>query len=486
MPLTQDWPSLLTVKSRRLANREKYPDTTDGLLSQVVVTVNPATGEKSGRYRLLNLEEVNEKLRKANTAFSLWKDVDISERASRFLKLASALRSRKKDFARLITEEMGKPINQSEAEIEKCAWTAEVYARKAEMWLADEEGNTDAQSSFVTFQPLGTILSIMPWNFPFWQVFRFAIPSLIAGNVTILRHSNQCPGCSLAIEDAFHASFPDGVFTSVFTNHQIVRDLIQSPLIRGVSFTGSVEAGKVIATMAAESLKKCVLELGGSDPFVVLEDADVFEAARIGADARLICSGQSCIAAKRFIVVEDVAKEFSGALVEEFKRKNLGDPMNPETDVGPLANDYQVSLLDEQVSDAISKGARPLTGGKKRPGNGAFYELTVLDNVALDMRVMKEEVFGPVAPIYVAKDEETALKVANDTDFGLGASLWTRDISRAKKLASRIESGVVFVNEFVKSDPRMPFGGIKNSGLGRELSKYGLKEFTNIKSINLY
>ncbi len=451
-------------------------------------TVNPATGEKIARYELLSSDEAISVAKKAQLSHeSKWSKLSIAERADYLRKLAKALRSKKAEYAKLMTTEMGKPISQSEAEVEKCAWTAEVYTENSERWLADEFANTDAQLSYVAFQPIGVILSIMPWNFPFWQVFRFAIPTLVAGNTSILRHSNVCPGCSLAIEESFaNAGFPEGVFSSIITDHEAVSKLIESDVIQGVSLTGSVEAGRRIGELAGSNLKKFVLELGGSDPFVVFEDADVEKAAEVGADARLINSGQSCIAAKRFLVVESVAKRFTERFIQRLEKKKTGDPMDPSIDVGPLANTQQVKAVDTQVKDALSKGADTAIGGGPRPGAGAFYEPTVLQKVNLEMRVMHEEVFGPVAPIYVVPNEEEAIKVANDSQFGLGASLWTSDLSKAKAFAARLQSGLVFVNAQVKSDPRMPFGGIKRSGIGRELSKYGLREFVNVKSVSIY
>lgn len=426
--------------------------------------------------------------KKARLAFEIkWVKSSVKERADYLRELANALRKKRKEYSTLITSEMGKPISQSEAEVEKCAWTAEVYAENGEAWLSDELAETDAKLSYVTLQPLGVVLSIMPWNFPFWQAFRFAIPAILAGNASLLRHSNVCPGSSLAIEESFHnAGFPEGVFVSVITAHEAVQRLIQSDFIQGVSLTGSVQAGQQVGELAARNLKKFVLELGGSDPFIVLDDANIQMAAKVGAEARLISSGQSCIAAKRFIVVKSVAPEFNDAFVRQMERKRMGDPMDPKTDVGPLVNKQQVHTLDAQVKDAVAKGAKILLGGKPRDGPGTYYEPTVLSKVNLKMEVMREEVFGPVAPIYVASDEREAIEVANDSDFGLGASLWTSNASKARSLSTKIQAGVVFVNALVKSDPRMPFGGIRRSGTGRELSKYGLREFVNVKSINFY
>jgi acyl-CoA reductase-like NAD-dependent aldehyde dehydrogenase len=424
----------------------------------------------------------------ARSAFEAeWRETSIEARVDYLRKLAKVLRQRKGEYARIITSEMGKPISQSEAEVEKCAWTAEVYAENGPKWLADESGKTDAKLSYVTFEPLGVILSIMPWNFPFWQAFRFGIPAILAGDVSVLRHSNVCPGSAQAIEESFRAAgFPDNVFSTVITDHDTVSGLIESDCVQGVSLTGSVKAGQEVGELAAKSLKKFVLELGGSDPFIVLDDANVERAARVGVEARLISSGQSCIAAKRFIVVKSVASRFIEEFIRQMEGKRTGDPMDPRTDVGPLVNKEQVRVLNQQVKGAVAKGAKVLLGGRPRDGPGAFYEPTVLSSVNPKMSVMREEVFGPVAPMYVASGENEALAVANGSEFGLGASLWTSDATKARKLAPKIQSGVVFVNALVKSDPRMPFGGIKRSGIGRELSKYGLREFVNVKSVNIY
>ena len=449
-------------------------------------TINPATGERIASYELFSSEKAFQYASKGNSAFQeTWKKFKTSGRLELFQSLAKSLRSKKSDYAKIMTLEMGKPITQSESEVEKCAWTAELYANRAEQWMAEEFAKTDADESYVAHEPLGLVLSIMPWNFPFWQAFRFAIPALVMGNTTILRHSNICPGSALAIEEAFQdAGFSSGVFSTIITDHDLVSRLISSDLVRGVSLTGSVEAGRKIGELAGRNLKKFVLELGGSDPFIVFEDADIEKAAKIGAEARLINSGQSCIAAKRFIVVDSIAKEFSERFVSEFEKKKVGDPLKKETDVGPLVSKKAADLLYNQVKKSIEMGAKILTGGKEP--DGAFFEPTVLTNVRPEMPIMCEEAFGPVAPIYSVKNEAEAIRVANDSEYGLGASLWTRDFKKAKSLAREIESGMVFVNALVKSDARMPFGGIKNSGIGRELSRYGLLEFSNTKSINIY
>jgi acyl-CoA reductase-like NAD-dependent aldehyde dehydrogenase len=455
--------------------------------TRTIQTVNPATGEKLSTYELFSQEKALVLAKRARSTFETkWSRVSVAERADYLRKLASSLRSKKSEYARLMTLEMGKPISQAEAEVEKCAWGAEYYAQNAEQWLQDEFVTTDAKASYVSFEPLGVILSIMPWNFPFWQAFRFAIPAIVAGNTTILRHASACPGSALAIEEAFkNAGFPEGVLTTVITDHDLVGKLIESDCISGVSLTGSTEAGQRVGELAARNFKKFVLELGGSDPFIVLEDANVDLAAQVGAAARLQNSGQSCICAKRFIVVRSVSNEFTEKFVREFEKKNVGDPLDKKTDVGPLVNVEAVKTIDSQVKDAVSKGAATEFGGSAITP-GFYYRPTVLDKVDKRMKVMYEEVFGPVAPVCVVENEAQAIRTANDSEFGLGASLWTTSADKAKRLAKEIQSGMVFVNEFTKSDPRMPFGGIKKSGMGRELSKYGLKEFVNVKSTNIY
>ena len=382
---------------------------------------------------------------------------------------------------------MGKPIKQSLGEVEKCAWTAEVYAEKTGEWLEDEIVEADGKNHMVSFEPLGTILSIMPWNFPFWQALRFAIPTLMAGNVSILRHSNVVPQCALAIEEAFKESgFPENVFRTIITDHDAISDLIKSDHIQGVSLTGSTGAGSRVAELAGKNLKKVVLELGGSDPFIVLEDANIENAARNAVTGRTINSGQSCIAAKRFIVNEKIFEEFSKIFSENIGKLIVDDPMKMDTDVGPLVNREGLIQMEDFMKDAISRGAKMLTGGSKLDMKGYFFKPAVLVNVTTDMKVLKDEVFGPIAPVIMVKSDEEALKIANDSKFGLGASVWTDDFGKGMKIAKKLEAGDVFINSIVKSDPRMPFGGIKKSGIGRELSKYGLKEFVNVKGINIY
>ncbi|WP_455391609.1 NAD-dependent succinate-semialdehyde dehydrogenase [[Eubacterium] cellulosolvens] len=450
-------------------------------------TINPATEEVNAEYETMSREEVMDIVKECNFAFQSWKKIPIQERIGHIPNLAGELRANIDEFARLITVEMGKPIKESKAEVEKCAWTAEVYAENAEAWLAEEAVDADGKAHRVLYQPLGVILSIMPWNFPFWQALRFAIPTLIAGNVSILKHSNTVPECALAIEKLFMtAGFPENVFRTVLADHGTVAELMASDIIRGVSFTGSTEAGTRIAEQAGKYLKKVVLELGGSDPFIVLEDADIELAAKNAVLGRTISTGQSCIAAKRFIIHEGIAEEFSKRFAELMAELPLGDPLDDRTKIGPLVTAEALQKVEGQVEDAVNKGAIILAGGKRIGDKGYFYAPTVLTNTTSTMKVVTEEVFAPVAPVIVVKDEAEAIKVANSSEFGLGGSVWTSDLKRGERLAREIEAGAVFVNNITKSDPRMPFGGIKKSGIGRELSKFSLKEFVNIKGLNIY
>ena len=450
-------------------------------------TINPATEEIIDEYELMPKEKVISFAKNSKAAFNEWKKLDVSERADYFRKLAKVLRGNKDEYSRLMTIEMGKPIKQSLSEVEKCAWTSEFYAGNAEKWLEEEEVQADGKKHLVVFEPLGTILSIMPWNFPFWQVFRFGVPTLIAGNTSILKHSNQVPQCALAIEDAFmKAGFPANVFKAAVTDHEAIAELVKSDLIQGVSLTGSTAAGSRIAELAGKNLKKVVLELGGSDPFIVLDDADAEFAAKNAVSGRTLNSGQSCISAKRFIVAKNIADEFEKKFAELAEALIVDDPMNMETDVGPLASKDGLNAIESQVNDAIQKGAKVLSGGKRLERKGYFYKPTVLSDVKMNMRVVTEEVFGPVAPLIIVGNEDEAIQVANNSEFGLGASIWTKDENRGLKIAHQLEVGDVFINSIVKSDPRMPFGGIKKSGIGRELSHFGLKEFVNVKGINIY
>ena len=452
-------------------------------MSNTIETINPATGKVIATYNSMSVEEVNQKTKNARNSFENWKKLDISERCTYMRRLGRVMKKNKEDYSKLITEEMGKPIRQSLAEIEKCAWVCDYYSEHAESFLRDELIPTEFRKSFVSFEPLGVIACIMPWNFPFWQVMRFAVPALTAGNVGILKHSSVCLGTAIQIEQAFKdAGFPENTFQSIIGDYRAGEALIQSD-IDAVSVTGSVNTGKRVAELATKDLKKFVLELGGSDPFIVLEDADLSQTAHMAAQSRLLNNGQSCIAAKRFIVVKDVADKFTKLFVEETQSEVVGEPMDSKTTVGPLVRDSQREALAKQVDDAKTKGASILTGGNSIKGDGYFYEPTIVSRVDHNMMIIREEVFGPAAPILVVNNEEEAISEANNSEFGLGASIWTNNIERGIRLARKVQSGIVSVNEMVRSDPRLPFGGIKHSGIGRELSEVGIKEFVNVKSV---
>lgn len=449
----------------------------------IIETVNPATGKPIAKYHNMSIDEINDKVTNARTALKSWKGLDIGERCSLARKLGRVMRKNKDEYSRTITEEMGKPIRQATAEVEKCAWLCDYYSETAESFLRDELIPTEFRKSFVSFEPLGVIAGIMPWNFPFWQAMRFAVPALTAGNVEILKHSSVCLGSALKLEDAFlEAGFPESIFQCVIGNSTVGEALIKSD-IDAVSVTGSINTGKRVAELASKNLKKFVLELGGSDPFIVLEDADLNQTAYMAAQSRLLNTGQSCIAAKRFIVVKDVADKFIKLFVENTEAEVVGDPMDSKTTVGPLVRESQRQALSIQVEDARNKGANILTGGNPIDGEGYFFEPTVLGDVKHEMKVVREEVFGPAAPVIVVEGVEEAVEEANNSEFGLGASIWTNNLERGTRLGRQIQSGIVSINEMVKSDPRMPFGGIKSSGIGRELSEFGIKEFVNIKSI---
>ena len=448
-----------------------------------IETLNPATGKVLATYENSNPEQVSRKVKAAREAFAKWKRLEIAERAEYMRRLGRVMRKNREEYARVVTEEMGKPIRQSLAEIEKCAWVCDYYAEHAEAFLRDEIIPTEFRKSFVSFEPLGVVACIMPWNFPFWQVMRFAVPALTAGNVGLLKHSSICLGSAIKLEQAFmDAGFPQNVFQAVIGDYRTGEALVQAN-IDAVSVTGSVSTGRRVAELASQDLKKFVLELGGSDPFIVLQDADLNQTAYMATQSRLLNTGQSCIAAKRFIVVREIADKFTKLFVENTQTEVVGDPLDSKTTIGPLVRDSQRQALAKQVDDAKHRGATVLIGGKPINREGFFYEPTIISNVNHSMDVVREEVFGPAAPIIVANDEEEAIREANNSEFGLGASIWTNNIERGIRLARQVETGIVSVNEMVKSDPRLPFGGIKKSGIGRELSEFGIKEFVNIKSV---
>jgi succinate-semialdehyde dehydrogenase/glutarate-semialdehyde dehydrogenase len=451
-----------------------------------VTAINPATGQTVKIYHETSAEEVTRAIEKAHETWKAWRQRPFAERAGLMRKSATVLRGRKAALARLMASEMGKPLKQGEAEVEKCAWVCEYYADNAEKFLAREDVKTDAKRSYVAFEPLGVILAIMPWNFPLWQVYRFAAPGLMAGNVALLKHASNVPGCALAIEEMFReAGFPDGAFRTLLVPSKAVKDAIEHPLVRAVTLTGSGPAGRTVAAQAGNVLKKTVLELGGSDPYLVLRDANIEHAAKTCVDSRLINSGQSCIAAKRFIVEAPVLEAFTRRFVDLMKAKKVGDPFADGIDVGPMARRDLRDAVHDQVQRSIAAGAKLLLGGEVPEGEGAYYPPTVLAGVKPGMPAFDEEIFGPVAAIIEAKDEEDAIELANRSVFGLGSAVFTKDLERAARIAGRIETGTTAVNSLVASDPRLPFGGIKESGYGRELGIFGIREFVNIKTVTM-
>jgi succinate-semialdehyde dehydrogenase/glutarate-semialdehyde dehydrogenase len=446
--------------------------------------VNPATGELIRDYPEHDDARIEEILARAEAAFTSWRKVSFAERSRLMTRVADLLRDRAGDYGRRMTEEMGKPIAAAEAEIDKCAWVCDFYAEHAAQFLAQETVSTDATRSFVRYDPLGPVLAIMPWNFPFWQLFRFAAPALMAGNVGLLKHASNVPGCALDIEEVFRdAGFPDGAMTTLLISSEKVKRVISHPKIRAVTLTGSEKAGMEVGAEAGRCLKKTVLELGGSDPFIVLGDVDPAEAGKQAAKARTINSGQSCIAAKRFLVEESIADRFEEEFAQAMAALKVGDPMDRENDLGPMAREDLLTALDDQVQRTVAAGATLRTGGHRLEGVGWFYAPTVLTGVEPGMAAFDEETFGPVAAVTRARDAGHAVELANRSTLGLGASIWTADSARGEALAAEVQSGSVFVNGMVKSDPRLPFGGIKRSGYGRELSEVGIREFVNIKTI---
>ncbi len=452
----------------------------------VLVSVNPATGEEIERFQEFSANDVNRALDAAADAFTRWRATRMEDRAGLMRAVATVLRRNKRAYAEIMAAEMGKPVRDGVGEIEKCAWTCDFYADRAAKFLADEAVTTEAKHSFVRLEPLGPILAVMPWNFPFWQVFRFAAPALMAGNVGILKHASNVPRCAVTIGEVFaEAGFPEGAFQTLLVGSGAVGSLVRDRRVRAITLTGSEKAGAAVAEVAGATVKKTVLELGGSDPFIVFRDADVDRAARVAAEARCVNSGQSCIAAKRFIVEGAVYDEFLETFREAMAARKVGDPMRDDTEIGPLAREDLLQDLDRQVRGTVAKGASVELGGARLPGPGFFYAPTILSGVTKGMPAYDEEVFGPVAAVIRAENEDQAIRIANDSRYGLGASLWTRDVDRGLRFAQRIEAGMVFINRQVKSDPRLPFGGVKGSGYGRELGSWGIREFVNAKTISM-
>ncbi len=449
-----------------------------------IESVNPSTGDTIKTYDEMTPQQTAAAVADAHEAWKTWRKVPFRERAVPMKKAAAILRQRKEEFATLMALEMGKPLKQGIAEAEKSALGCDYYADHAEGHLAPETIKTDASKSGVAFEPIGVVLAVMPWNFPFWQVFRFAAPALMAGNSGVLKHASNVPGCALAIEQVFvEAGFPRGVFRTLLIGSRQVKAVIENPLVAAVTLTGSTPAGKAVASQAGAVIKKTVLELGGSDAYIVLDDADLDLAVNTCVTSRLINSGQSCVNAKRFIVVESLAAAFTEKFVAAMKTKKMGDPMAEGTDVGPQSRPDLRDELHKQVVDSVAKGAKALLGGEIPSGRGSFYPPTVLTGVRKGMPAYDEELFGPVAAIVTARDEADAIRIANDSIFGLGAAVFTKDVARGERVAGELEAGCTFVNALVASDPRLPFGGIKESGYGRELGSYGIKEFVNIKTV---
>lgn len=465
---------------------------------KTISTINPSTEEVIKEYNLITKEEVIDLARKSKKAFKEWRK-DYKKRTGYLYAFANEFKKEREKLAKVATLEMGKTIKEARSEIDKCAWAVEYFADNGGVFLHDEVINTDARKSIVTFEPLGVIASLMPWNFPYWQALRFAAPSLIAGNTIILKPSSVTMQCGLEIERIFEKiGLPDYVFKTVIASGTEAGYLIDSEDVSAVTFTGSVPVGARVAQHATSRLKKIVLELGGSDPFIVCEDADIDKASSGAVKGRFINCGQSCIASKRFIVVKNVANQFLEKFIEKTEKLKIGDPLSEDTDIGPMVNQDAIDNIDEMVKKSLKEGAELATGGQRLgrgdnggdsgsgSGKGFFYKPTILKNVTPKMEVAREETFGPVAPVIVVEGEQEALEIANDTQFGLGASVWTQNLNKAEKYSKLLQAGIVTVNNVVVSDPRVPFGGIKNSGFGRELSKHGMFEFVNIKSIRFY
>ncbi|HEY3487984.1 MAG TPA: NAD-dependent succinate-semialdehyde dehydrogenase [Gammaproteobacteria bacterium] len=448
-------------------------------------SINPATGELVKEYPFFSIPQTDQIIDEAHNAWLQWRTTDLHTRAACMRRIAARLEAQQRDLAELITLEMGKSVKSARAEIEKCAWGCNYFADNAAELLRDEIIKTEAGKTYIHFEPLGVILAVMPWNFPFWQLFRFAAPALMAGNACVLKHASNVSGSALALEQLFkEAGFPENLMRTLLIGSDRVEDIIWNKKIRAVTLTGSTDAGSQVAAVAGRALKKSVMELGGSDPYVILEDADIKHAATICATGRLINNGQSCIAAKRFIIVDAVYAAFEKAFIANMKAARLGDPLHEDTELGPLARADLRTSLHKQVTDSIAAGARCVLGGEIPKGAGNYYPATVLSDVKPGMPAFDEELFGPVAALIRAKDTEEAIQLANATQFGLGAAVFTQDIKKGETIAAqRLDAGFCAVNDIVRSDPRLPFGGIKDSGFGRELSHYGIKEFVNIKTV---
>ena len=449
-----------------------------------IASINPATGETLRAFSALSAEQIEQKLQLAADTFKTYRRTSFGDRSRRMIRAAEILESRKQEFGRTMTIEMGKPLKAAIGEAEKCAWVCRYYAENAERHLADQTVETNANKSYIHFQPLGPVLAVMPWNFPFWQVFRFAAPALMAGNVGLLKHSSNVPQCALAIEEIFiRAGFPEGAFQTLLIGSDGVEGILNDSRVVAATLTGSEPAGRSVAGIAGKEIKKTVLELGGSDPFIVMPSANFDVAVTTAVKSRTINNGQSCIAAKRFIVADEIYNQFEERFVVEMNTLRIGDPMEESTDIGPLATPQILDDLVEQVNKAVAAGARVLTGGKKLDRPGSFYEPTVIVNVDPSSPVSCEEIFGPVAMLFRVANIDEAIRLANATPFGLGAAAWTNDAGEQARFIDEIEAGCVFINGMVASDPRLPFGGIKHSGYGRELAEFGIREFVNIKTV---
>ncbi|HUS09495.1 MAG TPA: NAD-dependent succinate-semialdehyde dehydrogenase [Pyrinomonadaceae bacterium] len=449
-----------------------------------IASINPATGKTIKTFDALSELAIEEKLQRAADTFQTSRRTSFAERAAMMGRAADILEAEKNNLARLMALEMGKPVKGGVGEAEKCAWVCRYYAENASRHLEDSVVETNASSSYVRFQPLGAVLAVMPWNFPFWQVFRFAAPALMAGNVGLLKHASNVPQCALAIEDIFgRAGFPDGAFQTLLVSSEAVQGILEDNRVAAATLTGSEGAGRSVASVAGKQIKKIVLELGGSDPFIVMPSANFNEAVTTAVKARTINNGQSCIAAKRFIVAREIYDEFERRFVEEMKGLRVGDPLDENIDIGPLAMEQILNDVDDQVQRSAAAGAVVLTGGKRLESAGNFYEPTVLVSVPTDTPVSCEEVFGPVAMLFRVNNIDEAIELANATTFGLGAAAWTNETTEQERFIDELEAGCVFLNGMVASDPRLPFGGIKNSGYGRELSEFGIREFVNIKTV---